>query len=151
MQLTKRGIFTGMVTVIFLGNLFLISLVAYWLVRPYQLPVVEVPIEILNTNNVIAVGEPIEMLIKIDKPVELEPNTTKLIVCDSGNLITLTSSTRNLPVGQYEITSNTTLLPAKILDGDTCNFKFVVEYHLNPIRTETQTWYSENFKVIESR
>lgn len=131
-----------------IGNIFLILLTAFWLYYPYQLPYVEQPIEIENPNKEIRIGEPILMTIHVSKPNDIVPVSQHNITCNDGNLVTLTSSARNLPKGEYTINSSNYILPPKVLVGSECQFNFINVYQLNPIRTETVKWSSEQFKVL---
>ena len=137
-------------TLIILGNLFIIGLAAYWQFQPYELPYIQEPIEILNENNEIAVGEPIKMHLYIVKNKEVRAvNQTPRIECESGNLVTLVGKARDLPVGSYSLTSDKYLLPPKVLVGDTCEFFFQTTFEINPLKTAQQDWVSEQFKVVE--
>lgn len=133
------------------ANLFLIGLVIFWLLQPPRVSTVEIPIEILNTNNEIAVGERIEMRIQVDKPVNTDQvtNSSVTVTCNDGNLITLTSIVRNLPEGKSTVDNSDYLLPPKALVGTDCQFVFRITYRVNPIKSVTEEWQSETFKVVE--
>ena len=121
---------------------------AWWLNRPVTLPTVVTPIPILNPDQRIAVGEPIRMLLTIDKPQDVATErTSRAIVCDSGNLVTLTESTRDVPVGSFTTVADNVDLPPKVTPGDTCRFRYTVDYRINPIRIDTVEWLSEPFTV----
>lgn len=134
-----------------IGNLVLIGMVAWWLIHPYQLPVVKEPIPILNENKVIAVGEPIKMKLIVEKTREMKPTTvTRNITCNDGNLVTMSGSKSvDLPKGNYTMISDSIILPPKVAKGATCQFNFINTYKLNPLRSETTTYSSELFKVKE--
>ena len=123
-------------------------LTAWWLNRPVTLPTVVTPIPILNPDQRIQVGEPIRMLLTIDKPQEVDTQrTSRAIVCDSGNLVTLTESTVDVPVGTFTAVADNVDLPPKVTQGDTCRFRYTVDYRINPIRIDTVVWESEPFTV----
>jgi|APGre2960657404_1045060.scaffolds.fasta_scaffold12679_4 hypothetical protein len=131
------------------GNLLLIGLVAFWLIAPYKVPVVEEPIPIENINKTIAIGEPIEMLLKVEKHKELSPIVQHNITCTDGNLVAMASSPKVIPTGKYTIHSKNFILPPKVAKGATCQFNFINTYKLNPLRSQTEMWSSEQFKVKE--
>lgn len=132
-----------------IGNLILLGLVAFWLIYPYKLPYIEQPIEILNPNKEIAIGEKIVMRINVSKQNDMTPTTAHNLTCEDGNLVTLSSSPKTLQKGQYTIISDRYTLPAKVNKGAICKFNFINNYQLNPLRNETVIWSSENFKVKE--
>ena len=132
-----------------LGNLFLVVLAAFWLYYPYALPYVQQPIEIQNPNKEIAIGDPILMKINVSKPNDFTPVSQHNITCNDGNLVTLSSSAKNLPKGEYTINSSNYILPPKVRKGAECQFNFINVYQLNPLRTETAVWSSEVFLVKE--
>jgi len=125
-----------------------IAVVTWWTLRPANLPTIDQPIPVLNAGNTIAVGEPIVMELSVFKPQPTDVvGASRFIACDSGNLITMTSTERDLPVGDFTIVSDSAILPDKIIDGDTCVFVFSVDYRLNPIRVERAEYESETFTV----
>lgn len=129
---------------------FSTAVFVYWLVQPAKLPYIIEPIEILNDNNEIAIGEPVEMKLHIVKTDEVRTtNQTPRIECNSGNLVTLVGSNKDLPIGEYQIISNSYLLPPKVLIGDTCRFYFQTTFEINPIKSVSADWVSEDFKVKE--
>ena len=68
-------------------------------------------------------------------------------MCESGNLVTLTGTTRDLPLGNYTIIADSTLLPNKVAVGDECQFLYRVRYYVNPIRDADVEYLSEPFTV----
>jgi hypothetical protein len=131
-----------------LGWLIIIGTYLWWTLQPVDLTSVIEPIPILNENNAVAIGDPIVMELVVDKPEGLRTiETARLLRCASGNLVTLTSSSRDLPPGQYTIISDSVQLPAKVNPGDACSFVFRISYQVNPIRVETMEFTSEPFSV----
>jgi hypothetical protein len=135
--------------VAFLPATILLVLAAYWSLYPYQVSDVEVPIEIVNTNKTIALGDKIVMRLRVSKPNDYKPNGTVYITCDDGSLVTLSTLVNNLPVGNYEFINDSYILPPKVAKGATCRFNFRNSYRVNPIRTITKQWYSEDFIVMK--
>ena len=120
----------------------------YWLNEPVTLPDVREPIPVLNQDKTIAIGEPIRLLVTVDKPMDVEAErASRSIVCESGNLVTLTPSTRDLPTGQFTIVFDDVDLPPKVEPGDVCQFRFNLDYRINPIRIDERVWFSEEFTV----
>lgn len=132
-----------------LGNITLISIVAIWLLYPYHVTDLEVPIQIENQNHEISIGESIKMRLRINKPNDYKPDVVVFLTCNDGNLVTLNSLNRNLPKGKYELEVDNYILPAKVNVGAVCTFNFRNDYRVNPIRVITKQWYSEQFKVTE--
>lgn len=139
------------------GAIFTVAVIAmfqavyYLYLDQYTLPTVTEPIEIVNENNEIAIGEPIVMKLSIYKPQEIATYTTKFITCDDGNLVTLAPNRQTLPQNDepYTVTSTSNLLPPKVLVGAECEFTFRVEFEINPLKTDSREWTSETFTVIE--
>lgn len=146
-----KKIFHCLAWVAIIGNLALIGLVAFWLIHPYPLPTITQPIPILNENKEIAIGDPIKMKLEVNKQREMKPTTiTRNITCNDGNLVTLANiSVQDLPKGSYTLISDKFILPPKVAKGSTCKFNFINTYKLNPLRSETTKYSSEQFKVKE--
>lgn len=136
----------GTLVVLLLGNGLL---TLWWLNQPVSLPTLKEPIPILNEDAKIAIGEPIVMELVIDKPANVEvERTQRAILCESGNLVTLTDSDRDVPAGQFRIIADNVDLPAKVDVGDICRFRYLNTYRINPIRTDEVEWFSEWFEVV---
>ena len=121
----------------------------FWVLYPYQVSDVKVPIKILNKDNRIKVGDKIEMKLQVTKPRDIKPDGSVFITCDDGNLVTMASLTANLPVGQYPVINDKYTLPPKVAIGSKCVFNFRNSYKVNPIRTIIKEWHSEQFEVIK--
>lgn len=131
-----------------IGNICLIILIGFWKLWPYQIPYVKQPIEIMNENKEIRIGEVIRMKLYVSKPKYLVSNSLPTITCSDGNLVTLAPSSLTLPRGEYVYESETYVLPPKVAVGAECQFNFNNYYQLNPVRNEPVTWSSEQFKVL---
>ena len=146
---------TAVATVAFIsigGWLVLFAGFLWWTFQPVQLTSVAQPVEILNEGNEIRIGEPIVLRLAVDKPDGIRAVAAdRFLECDSGNLVSLTSSTKDLPPGSYVIINDKTVLPAKVSPGDVCVFVFRNTYSVNPIRTETVEWRSEPFTVLPAK
>lgn len=134
------------------GWLVIIGVWTWWQVQPVDLTRIIQPIPILNIDREIPIGDPIVMQLDVDKPKGLRTvQTDRFLACTSGNLVTLTQSARDLPPGRYTLISDSTLLPAKVTPGDSCQFLFRITYRINPARTETEEFRSEWFTVRPPR
>lgn len=121
-----------------------------WLTWPYSVVDIEEPIPVLNENHEIAIGEPIVLQLNIDKQTDIAPDSnTANITCNDGNLVTMTSEPKFIPVGQFTVISDRYALPPKVAIGAECQFNFLNTYEVNPIRTISKTWSSETFTVVE--
>ena len=133
------------------GWVGLMLLGAFWLVQPAGLPRVEEPIEVLNPGNRVAVGDTLVMRLEVAKSVPREPvDSARWLECESGNLVTLTATISELPVGVYTVISDSVVIPAKVAMGDTCKAVLSVDFRVNPIRVETLTVASEPFTIEEA-
>ena len=132
-----------------LGWLVVFTVYIGWLFWPVTLPTVDQPIPILNDNRTVTVGEPIVMQLKINKPQPVNVRSAdRIIRCDSGNLIPLTSTAVDLPVGDFVVESSSVILPSSIIDGDRCTFLYRIGYYVNPVRTEVAEYESEPFITL---
>lgn len=139
-----------MSTVIVVGMVAFLAWLLFMLVRPENLPSVAEPIPVLNPDRVVAVGEPIVLELSVVKDSDTDVvSSSRSLLCDSGNLITLTSVPRDLPTGRYTLVSDSAVLPDKIVDGDTCVLLFHVDYRLNPVRIVGKEWTSVPFTVVQ--
>ena len=121
----------------------------YWLVAPYKVAEIKTPIQILNSNHQVAIGEPITMKIVLDKYSDIKPQVDTFITCDDYNTITQEGKGASRPVGHFEYINNEYTVPKEANVGATCRFNFKNTYRVNPIRTVTENWYSEEFKVVK--
>ena len=91
-----------------------------------------------------------KLLLKIDKQSDFTPVVSRNIFCEDGttHLVqsTFTGGTAR-PTGQFEA-SVSYEVPVTVQDGSTCTFEFQNDYQVNPLRTITKKWQSEQFKVI---
>jgi hypothetical protein len=148
----RSRVLLGIAGVAICGWLAVFAAYLWWTFQPVTLPTVDQPIPILNDDKTIAVGEPIVMELSVNKPQPVNVRgADRFIVCESGNLITLTPTAVDLPTGDFVVTSSSVILPAKIIDGDTCTFLYRISYYINPIRSETSDYESEPFTTIQSR
>jgi hypothetical protein len=110
----------------------------WWTLAPATVTFVRQPVEILNDGNEVRIGEPIVLRLVVNKPEGVRVvKSDRFLECQSGNLVTLTATARDLPAGSYDVINDKTILPAKVAPGDVCLFVFRNTYQVNPIRTET--------------
>lgn len=145
-----KKVLNALAWVAIIGNLCFIFLIAWWLIHPYRLPKLKQPIQILNENKTIAIGDPIKMNLIVEKDREMKPTSiVRNITCNDGNLVTMAGDIVDLPKGNYTVASDRFILPPKVAKGSVCQFNFTNTYKLNPIRSQTTTYSSEQFKVKE--
>lgn len=131
------------------GWLFLISIFIFWTLESVQLPTIKEPIPVLNKDNQVAVGEELLLEYSVVKPVSIAPaHSARYLECLSGNLVTLTSSPIELPVGSYTLIASRTVIPNKLSVGDICTFVIQVTYDINPLKEVTNTFSSEPFEIV---
>lgn len=131
------------------GWILLLAVWAFWMLQPAGLPTITEPIEVVNPRNEVAIGEPLVLRMEVDKQVARTPiSSSRLLECQSGNLVTLTSTPTPLPVGNYTVVSDNLTIPAKVTPGDHCVATFLITFRINPLRDETARWSSEPFMVL---
>jgi hypothetical protein len=135
---------------IIIGNILLLALVAFWLLQSPALPNIKEPIQVVNKNQEIAVGEIIELELEIRKPDNLVANSQSVfLTCNDGNLVTLAANQpSNLPKGEYNVKIDRYALPPKVSVGTICTFHIRNVYNINPLKQSTIEWKSQAFKII---
>ena len=119
-----------------------------WVFYPYQVSEVKVPIEILNENKQVRVGEPIVMRLQVKKYTNLTPKGSVYLKCNDGQVLELPSAVTNRPPGEYETVVDKYKVPERATVGVKCTFNFRNAYQVNPIREIVKDWYSQEFEVI---
>ena len=133
--------------VVIFGNILVLLLLMFWMFHPYNPAEISVPIEILNENRIVRVGEPIRMHIILNKRLDVVPTVVRTITCRSGNTADFAGSAAIRPTGQYDYVVDNFILPPKFKDGDICQFNYKNFYKVNPIRNVVKTWSSEEFTI----
>lgn len=132
------------------GWLFLIGIFIFWTLEDVKFPTIKEPIPVLNENNEVAIGDELLMTFDITKLVDIAPiGSARYLECQSGNLVTLTSSPINLPVGTYTVTARSVTIPNKLSVGDVCTFVIQATYEVNPLKKHTDRFQSEPFTIIK--
>lgn len=130
-----------------ISSIVLLSIVGYWLMSSYKVLEVDQPLQVLNDNRLVPIGERLHLQYKYVKYMSLESTVYPSIQCESGNLVTLTPFTGNIPVGKSVFISDRFVLPPKFTVGDKCKFLHTQAYQVNPIRIVTYTFTSEFFVI----
>lgn len=148
---TKRALHVFSWFVISFTLMFML-LIIFWLVYPYKTAYLKEPIEVLNKDNEVAVGEPLYLKVEVVKYAEVYPERTEYISCDDSTLSFIEpSGIKNVPPGTYTIYNNDVIIPAKLTPGTTCRFHFQYAYRVNPIRVVVNEWNSEPFLILPER
>jgi hypothetical protein len=130
--------------------LLLLGIGLFWIVYPYDVTSVKEPILILNENNEIPIGGNIELQLEVNKVNDLIPEVTIFIECDDGSLLPLVPfASVNLPRGEFTVVNDDYVVPNGAAVGSICTFNFRNTYQVNPIRSITREWASEEFLVLE--
>ena len=128
------------------GTALILLGLSYWLYWPYK--VVEVknsPYPILNANKQVEVGTLLKHQVEYCKYVDLQSTTTRQFV---NNLIfTMPDTVQNNELGCHTIVANT-LVPMELPPGK-YYLRIIKNYKVNPIRTITETFRTEEFEVVE--
>lgn len=133
----------------FVTTSIIILTAMFWLIYPYKTADLQVPIEILNPNKQVKIGEPIIMKIIIKKYIDTTPKGDVYLKCDDGSIIDLQALTSNRPAGNYTVVVDKYKVPERAVAGTKCTFNFRNSYQVNPIREVVKDWYSEEFEVIK--
>lgn len=131
-----------------LGWVALLLLAGWWMVQPAGLPTIAQPIPVLNEGHEVAIGERLVLRLDVNKAVPRDPvDSDRWLECESGNLVTLTSTISELPVGTYTVLSDDVVIPNKVTAGDVCTAWLAVDFRINPLRTEELQLASEPFTI----
>lgn len=126
-----------------------LALVGYWLVVPVHELKISDPLDILNTNDTIAIGEPIIVRFTYTKEKAIPALVEPSIECQSGNLATIVPQHTNLPVGTHTITTDNIKLSPQVASGDVCQLVQKWTYHINPVRKAVYIVRSEYFIITK--
>lgn len=133
-----------------LSAIALLLLVAYWLFIPYNVADVRQPFLVLNDGKLVNINGKLKLRLVVDKKLDFKPTSSPSIRCESGNLVTLTSTLpSDLPLGKYTIDSDNITIPPKFEVGDRCQYVTVQKWKVNPLREISETYYSEFFIIGE--
>lgn len=127
----------------------IVATALFWTVYPYKTADIQVPIEILNENKQVRVGEPIQMKLVYTKYIDNLPKGDVYLKCSDGSIIELQANTANRPAGSYVVVVDKYRIPDRAIEGTKCRFNFRNTYQVNPIREIVKDWYSEEFEVIK--
>ena len=118
---------------------------AYWLLYPYQPVTLEQDkMVILNENKEVVSGNNVEFNAKFRKSSNVKPTATYYLV--DGVVSELKVATINRPVGDNSL-NREIYIPIHTGSG-TYHLQIDLEYKVNPLRTLTYSWVSEDFEVI---
>lgn len=126
-----------------LGLLYFFYLVLY----PFKTVDLVQPMKVLNPNHTVQRGGELIIEVEYIKYGNYTVDSTKNIICEDGNLVTMASNTTNLPAGQQKFVVSFTV-PAKT-SLTSCYLQYTNVYKVNPIRNITKVWSTETFKVVE--
>lgn len=124
----------------------MVSVLGYFLFYPYDIVHVKEPIKVINKDN-LKTGDFLELMIEYDKHLELPTHTIRTIQCKDGNLVTLTPTESNFPIGQNVVIENSTVIPQKTSVNTQCKLVLSVTFEPNFIRKITETYETEWFFV----
>ena len=128
-------------------NIMLLVAASYLMFWPVKLAVIynePFPVE----SYEVARGETLYFTIEFSKSRSYRVISHRSIICEDGNLITLSNSyaDTNAPVGRHTVTIGI-LIPEKSSLGK-CYIQLENTYEINPLRTEYRTMRTQNFVII---
>lgn len=124
----------------------LIVYVLFWGFYPFKVADVVQPYEVKNANKTVTRETDLILEANYFKYMNVRTQSDRMIICDDGNLVTLSPSFSNLPMGQQTLNFKVTI-PAKTSLG-LCKYRQVVQYFVNPLQTQNVIFESEKFLVI---
>lgn len=126
-------------------NGIVVAMAGILLFYPAQLPIVyNEPFPVYPT--VVHKGGALTYTMDVDKRKQYTVDIHKNIVCEDGNLVTLAPQKTNIPLGRQKI-SPEVIIPNKA-SFSTCYIEIVSVYEVNPLRSETQTMRTQNFRIV---
>lgn len=135
-------------SVIMFFNVVFLLVMGYMMFWPIQLS------DILNepfpvTPAEVQRGDTISFDIHFIKHEHYEVHSTRSIICDDGNLVTLANpvESTNVPLGEH-IGSLELIIPKKVSNGN-CHVELTNEYCANPLNCVERVLKSESFFVYE--
>jgi len=141
----KKYIEIASLTIILLAN-FIAVYFLFLSFYPFKTLEVYEPVKVVG-SKIVRRGESMDFELTYEKYVNAEVERTRVIICDDGNLVTLSSEAILLPIGSHTLNTNHFIIPAKISNGQ-CHVQWSSAYHINPLRTIIVTYSSENFTVV---
>ena len=129
---------------------YAVILILFWTTYPYKTATVTEPIRVTNPNKEVSQSGEIKLELLINKQSNYVPIVNRSIVCaDRTYLVTVSSGMSIVrPKGVF-IANVHYAMPNEIPIGESCYFIYRNDYQVNSIRTITNIWKSETFKVIE--
>lgn len=132
--------------VIVTANIMLLYFI-YLMLYPFKTIEVDHPVKLVNGTE-IKRGDELTFEMSYTKYINVHVDRSRYIVCDDGNLVTLSPDDIMLPLGKHIIRVNHFILPQKT-SLSTCKVIWNAVYRVNPFREIVSTFESEKFKVIE--
>ena len=133
------------ITIIMALNIVVLLVLGYFWFWPAPLPIIyNEPFPLDKTE--VKRGEEISYLIHLDKRANYSAKLNRNIICKDGNLVTLAPQDSHIPNGESWVWVTVTV-PMKT-SPSTCYLEMNNSYFINPLRTETMTMRTQDFKVI---
>jgi hypothetical protein len=131
--------------IILVGMIGLIGLIAYWGFRPYNILEYET-CDLQTVKESYEVGEVLDFRLQFCK----KGNYTATIIRSfhDGVVYMFPALTSKLDEGCYDYYANTTVVPN--VQSGTYTYKTQWEYRVNPIRTVTYEFTSNEFRVVNN-
>lgn len=133
----------GIIITAIIGLVYFFYLILY----PFKTVDLVQPIKVLNENHEVQRGGDLILEIDYVKYGNYTVDSSKNIICDDGNLVTMANNTTNLPAGQQKFVVAFTI-PQKISLAN-CYLQYTNVYKVNPLRNITKVWATETFRVVE--
>jgi hypothetical protein len=141
---TVNKIATALLLVMFTA---LVSIITY-LVYPVNIISVVQPYKVLNENKEVVRGEKLVYEVEYTKHTDTPAVIYRNVVCDDGNLVTLSPVDSNVPRGEHKIVRSDVVIPGKTSLG-MCKLSIVLDYEWSHIRDIRYNFETESFKVIK--
>jgi hypothetical protein len=132
----------GIYAILVFVMLFLI-LIIYWLVYPYKPIEMKSPVKVLNSP--VKAGEAVHFELEFCKYMDIEAETTKVLVNDY--IIPYPTTSGKGKLGCQKMISSSHTVPDYVSAG-TYKIMLTTTYKVNPIRTVQVDYETEEFEVI---
>lgn len=148
-------------TIVFSMLLFIVlSVYVLWAVyRPITVLSIDNPVKVVTTEYrevngatypVVRRGEDFTVSFTYNKFVSIPEHTYRTILCEDGNLVTLTDIHKNLVLGKHIVEHfNGLVIPDKTSVNTVCYIRYLITYEVNSFRQIVVPTQTEPFYVIE--
>lgn len=128
------------------ANLLVIAGAAGLLFWPAHLPIIyNEPFPV--RPEVVYKGDTLFYTMELRKDSQYNADWNRNIICEDGNLVTLSPQHTDMPIGKQTVTGSI-VIPQKA-SFSVCYLQLEVSYQVNPLRREHQTMRTQSFTIVK--